>query len=459
MLPPNDRFKTSSLLFGLKIGIIGFLMLILMIPAHMIHSLIGERKNTQIQAVTDINKIWGKSQMIIGPILVIPYEETSIIKKETVVNTRFLYIFPDSLKMSGEISPSIRKLGIFESIVNKTSLQVSGNFAGTNQFPSGIRSSNILWKNSFITLSLSSLRSLQEDVTLKWDNTSLNVAYLKDMMSEKMENAWTPLKGESLYIPVDLSNTAQNSHDFSLELKFNSSEELSFTPTAVKMDVSLLSSWDSPRFFGDYPALHTISKKGFQADWQIRQEVGKDFDTLLDKITDNGQSRYDNHYNGIPTFGVELIKAVDVYQSANRSIKYAALFILLTFVAYFLFEVVLKLKIHPLQYLLVGCGLSLFYLMLLALSEHISFGVAYVLSSIGIVGLITGYSHSILKQGKRALLLGGLLSGLYIYLYILLRAEDFALLMGSLGLFIILGFIMFITRKINWYTLEKETNT
>ncbi len=195
-----------------------------------------------------------------------------------------------------------------------------------------------------------------------------------------------------------------------------------------------------------------ITEDGFTANWNVFY-FGRNFPQAFREIDrPNAQAEL-----GRSAFGVALFQPVDHYQKSNRAIKYAVLFIALTFLAFFLFEVIYKLKIHPLQYLLVGVAMSLFYLLFLSLSEHTEFLLSYIVAATATVGLITGYCSKVLGQRKRALVLGGFLTTLYAYLFVLLQNEDYSLLLGAIALFLVLSAVMYLTRNIDWYDLRLPT--
>jgi inner membrane protein len=235
-------------------------------------------------------------------------------------------------------------------------------------------------------------------------------------------------------------------------LRLNGSESVFFIPAGKTNGVSMSSSWGDPSFAGAYlPASRSVGAEGFQARWQVshlsrnypQQWKSEDVDFGLFREIVSGSA-----------FGVTLFLPVDHYHKTTRASKYAVLFIVLTFAAFFLFEILNRLRIHPFQYLLVGFAMSLFYLLLLSLSEHVGFLAAYASGSAVTIGLIVGYTYRLLAEKKRSALFTGLLALLYGCLYVLLQLEDFALLIGVLVLLVVLGLLMFITRKIDWYSVR-----
>ena len=234
---------------------------------------------------------------------------------------------------------------------------------------------------------------------------------------------------------------------FSTQLNLKGSEQLQFIPVGETTSVHLKSKWPSPSFNGAFlPATREITENGFTAAWSILHLnrnypqfwVGKQY-----KVSDS-------------SFGLKLVITADKYQKSIRISKYALVFIIFTFAAFFVSEIISKRRIHPIQYILVGLAVILFYVLLLAISEHLNFDVAYILSAVAITTIITGYSRGISKNNLFAVTVCGLLVFLYAYLYIVLQLEDYALIMGSIGLFVVLTTVMYITRKIDWYSLDKD---
>ncbi|HEX2879157.1 MAG TPA: cell envelope integrity protein CreD, partial [Polyangiaceae bacterium] len=244
-----------------------------------------------------------------------------------------------------------------------------------------------------------------------------------------------------VHVTADSSNKL--GYRFKLSMRLNGSGSMNFLPMGKETRVQLNSPWSGPSFAGAFlPRSSRVEKTGFSAEWHTLH--------LSRSFPQSWRGNEITSANWDPfAFGVELRLPVDRYQKTMRCAKYAILFIVLTFLVFFMNETLDRRRIHPLQYLLVGCAVCLFYLLLLAFTEHIAFGVAYAIAACGVVGLITAYGVAILSTRKRVVILGGMLSGLYIYLYTLLQMEDFALLMGSLGLFFILAAVMYLTRRLN----------
>jgi inner membrane protein len=288
------------------------------------------------------------------------------------------------------------------------------------------------------------MRAIQEVVKISWNGESREFdpgAAGKGVFESGIQ---VPVHGMK-------EGTAAQSYSFAFNLRLAGSKTLSFLPLGKDTEVSLHSTWNNPSFIGSYlPANREVSDQGFSAGWKVLH-LGRNYpqqwlDTEVKPDTIKESA-----------FGVSLLFPVETYQMTTRSAKYAILFILLTFVTFFFFEIFNKIRIHAVSYLLVGFAMCLFYLLLLSLSEHLDFSFSYLAAAVATVLLVTAYSLAVLKAGGRALLMGGVLAGLYGYLYILLQLQDYALLMGAVGLFFILALIIFITRKVNWYGLTSTS--
>ena len=242
-------------------------------------------------------------------------------------------------------------------------------------------------------------------------------------------------------------NLDGDSYDFSFSLELNGSIGAFFAPFGRDTQVKINSNWPSPSFQGNWlPTNRTVNGDGFEATWNMP--------FLSRNYSQNWKSS--SHLDQAATsslFGVNMISPVDHYRMSQRSVKYQILFLFLTFATLWLFEVLIEVRIHPVQYLLVGAGMCLFYLLELSLAEHAGFVLAYVIASAAIVALVTSYCAAVLKTSRRAVIVGVVVTLLYIYLYVLLMIQDYALLVGSIGLFVALAMIMFLTRKVDWYSL------
>ncbi len=437
---PTFTEKYSAIL---KVATISVLILLLIIPTAMIRSLITERKERQFDAINEVSSKWGGEQILTGPVLTIPYKTFEVDRLGQKVNmkTHNAFFLPEVLNISGTINPEIRYRGIFQIAVYNSKINFTGKFKSPDF--SDIKNENtiILWDESFISFGITDMRGIKETIKFSWNNQNV-VCEPGIQIKEMMNSGFTSRVS-------DLNNESVKSFDFSCDMSLNGSKKINFIPLGKETIVKMKSSWKDPCFDGAFlPDSRTINENGFEASWKVLQ-FNRNFP----------QKSYDKDLNfDSSAFGVSLLLPVDMYQITDRSVKYAILFITLTFVVFFFIEVLKKLKVHPIQYILVGLGLCLFYLLLLSLCEQISFGFAYLVASAGIIGLIGGYSRSVFKNNKLSLMLTAVLIVLYGFIYVLIQLQDYALLMGSLGLFMVLAVVMYLSRKINWYAID-ATNT
>ncbi|MCX6740439.1 MAG: cell envelope integrity protein CreD [Candidatus Parcubacteria bacterium] len=421
---------------SVKLVVIGCLILVLLIPTLMLYGLVYERKQRQSEAISEVSEKWGNAQTIVGPVISIPYLTFDKTKMSNIKG--FIYVLPDVLKVDGEIKPEILKRGIFEAAVYKSNLKISGQFKGISYSDLGISSENIQWHDAYISLGIPDMRGIKETIVMNFGSKELTFesgAKAKDLFESGVS---APL--------ILTAESAEQTFDFNLEVKINGSEYLYFSPLGKETQVSIKSDWPSPSFAGKFlPDSREVTAQGFTANWKVL-DLNRNFPQIWqDKAYDIDNAE----------FGVDLLIPADHYQKTQRSVKYAILVIFLTFLAYFFVEVIYKKRIHPFQYLLVGLALVIFYALLLSLAENINFNIAYLIASLATTLLISLYSRAIFKKNNMALVIGGILALLYIFMYVILQSEDYAFLMGSVFLFMILAVVMYISRNIKWYEDEQ----
>ncbi|PWJ40193.1 cell envelope integrity protein CreD [Sediminitomix flava] len=443
----NEKISNS---ISLRLLLIGFIMLILSWPIGSIMNLIEERSKRQEQATEEIHKKWGRSQHISAFILSIPYTEEEIITndknlKEKVIIDRVMYLLADDLLISGDTKTDKRARGIFEVPVYSSQLNIKGSFIGDEILKSGIPLEDIKWDDAKIHLGMSDFRGIKENLILKWG---------KDEVPFETADEHMPTSLTGMSCPVDISVFKEKGQriSFETELIFNGSSYLYFSPFGKNTKVEIKSDWLHPKFDGaHFPDQKEIGEDGFTASWKLIH-LNRTYPQLItSKIKDLHTS----------DFGVNFLTPLDEYQKSMRSAKYAMLIIALTFLVYFFIQVKNKVQIHPIQYGLVGFALCVFYILLVALSEHISFNFSYLIASTATVILISSYSRSIVKRFKLIRVLFGSILAVYWFVFGIIQSEDYALLMGSIGLFVVLGVVMFISKDVNWYnniaTEDQET--
>lgn len=418
-----------------KLLAIGFITLILLIPNAMIDDLIRERQFRQDEVIREVSQSWGGSQAIRGPLLSIPYSTWQTFEDGKRMETRHTaWFLPKKLNVDGNLKHEIRRRSIFDVVLYQAELRLAGEFEQPDFQSLHVNPEDVHWDEARLSTGISGMTGIKEIVTVDWAGEALQ------MEPGTSANSFLG-SGVSTEIPLSPDG---KTYSFSIPIKINGSENLSFDPVGKATTVNLRSDWHSPSFEGAFlPDSREISPDGFTAQWQV-----------LDLNRPYPQQWKDEDVNfGQYNLSVRLIKPVDEYLKNTRSAKYAILVIGLTFLLYFFFEVLQKLLIHPFQYLLVGLALTVFYLLLLSLSEHVGFNLAYLVSSLATIGLIAGYSFSVLKIKRLVFQLLLLLVAIYGFIFILLQLEDYALLAGSAGVFIALASVMWASRKIDWYNL------
>ena len=413
-----------------KLFSIGIIILLLLIPAFMIESVIRERQYTSESAITEVGSKWGLEQTITGPVITIPYN--TIIKDEKnnlITVTQYAHFLPEKLNVKGTASTENRHRGIYEVVVYKSKLNFNGTFLLPKMDELNIDSRNILWNDAFVEIGISDMKGINDNIELKMNDA-------KYLFNPGIASADIAASGVSTKIKLT-DSTRQFTYNFDLNL--NGSKMLYFVPLGKENNTELSSSYPTPSFDGSFiPDSRDVSDKGFNAKWKV-----------LHLNRNYPQQWISNSFNvASSAFGVNFLVAVDHYLKATRAAKYAILIIALTFMGFFFVEIINKTRIHPFQYILVGLAICIFYALLLAFSEHIGFNYAYILSAILVLGAIAYYSKYMFANTRTTLLLSSVLVIIYGFIYVIIQLEDYALLMGSIGLFIVLLVTMHLSRKI-----------
>jgi inner membrane protein len=428
-----------------KVLFIAFLILVLLIPLGMIEGLVTERAQVYDVARDDIGRSWGRAQTIGGPIFVVPFAHTRYVNGQATIVTDELYVLPEQLTISGRADAEQRRRGIYEVPVYTARLNFAGRFAPVT-LGSEYAELDVRWEQAVIALPLTDARPVREPILL----ASGNGTTLFEAGGARVAGF-----GPLLVAPYAALNLGPLTapQDFSFDLVLGGTEELKFLPLGDETRVTVSSTWASPSFVGAFlPSERTVDAGGFTAEWRVL-DLGRGYPSSW-RRSDAPPTTID-----ASAFGTALITPVGLHEAALRATKYGVLILGFTFVAYFLFELFAPLRLHALQYLLIGLANCVFYLLLLALAEHIGFGPAYVASAVAATALITSYSGAILRSLRRAAPIGALLTALYGYLYVTLKAEDYALLFGALGVFTALAAFMYLTRHIDWFDVTFGRST
>lgn len=452
----NNWVKSSVML---KLLTIGILILLLMIPASMLQNLVNERQSTRDDAVEEITSKWGENQTFGGAVITIPYtviQEDEKGKKSTVIE--YAHFLPESLNITGTLTPEKRYRGIYVVMLYNAQLHVQGFFKKPNVELLKIPKERFMFSEAFISFGLTDMKGIKEAIRLKVNGKDLE-------MNPGIETNDLFVSGVSS--PINLEADVLN---FEATINLNGSKRIDFLPFGKTTKVTIESPWGTPSFVGaSLPDERQVTDKGFKAVWNElhlnrnypQQGTGSFIGIAPNNSENYGQVLATAAYQDGTTakvsgelessFGVKLLLPVDEYQKTMRSTKYNLMFIIITFISFFFVEILNRKRLHPIQYLLVGFAICLFYVLLLAISEHLSFNWAYLIGCVTILTLITFYTQSVFKNGRITLIFNGILALLYGFFYSLLQLEDYSLLLGSVGLLIILSVVMYLTRNIDWY--------
>lgn len=422
---------------GFKAVTVGVIALLLMIPLVSLLGLISERAGLRAQAYTKVAEGWGGEAIVGGPMLVVPIEREVIEDGKTRKVRSHLHLLPATLDVNVQLKldPEPRYVGIYGVPVYLATVDITGRFD-----PSALQpllqepNTTYLWEQGRLRLPLSQVRSLREVRQARFADQDLVLGPAGPGMYSGVEAR------------LDLTRLMEGAERaFHFQTVVAGSRGLSVLPVGSKTSVTLQSDWPHPSFQGAFlPVEREISAAGFQARWQVL-ELNRSYGQAWEESADTAGLL------SASAFGVGLYQAVDVYQRGERAVKYAVLFIALTFLTFFAWEQLSAIRIHPLQYLLVGLALSVFYLLLIALCEHLAFAWAYLISALALVGLIGIYIAGAFGSRARGAFAGTTMGAMYGLLYMLLLSEDYALLMGAITLFVSLAAVMLVTRKIDWY--------
>jgi len=433
---------------SLKLLVIGIFVLILLIPSQMVQSLIAEREITRNQTISEIWKTWGDRQVLSGPVVSVPVVTAQkMANGSTEITTSHLHFLPDELFIDGEITPLVRYRSIYEAVLYSANLRIEGKFKPFSLAGLNVNPADIKWENAFVSFGISDMKGIKENIDLKWND----VVY---RMKPGVPVREIITGGVSL--PLAIDPAIPNS--FSFNLQINGSRLLTMLPYAAEMNVKLASTWNNPSFEGAFiPVEKNVNKNGFTATWKVlelnrnygQQGIGTFIDNgevLSNSVFEGDRINSDNNAGG---FGVNLLMPVDQYQRTTRAAKYGILFVILTFVTFFFFELLRKKYVHPLQYLIVGFAVMLFYLLLLSLAEYLLFDLAYGISALVVTLMVMLYAGAIFSNRRYGIIVGLILFMLYAYFYTLLQLQLYSLLFGSIGMAIMLSIIMVLTRNLH----------
>ena len=416
---------------GAKSILVGVLVIVFLLPLSLVQRIVDERRMTRDQAEESIIGPAGGKPSLFGPFLALPYD----LRKGKETFTGEVIVLADDISMECSFGTETRKRGIFSAPVLAAALEMKGTVSANmaivaDAAPAGAR---IHWDEARVAIELPDLRALGETPTITWKGGDLT-------LRPDAGDGRVYARAASARVSV----APGGSYAFSARLKLRGGRGLTFLEPSGAVRASLRGDWPNPSFRGFVsPTERTVSKEGFTAQWYL-PEGAQGWPRALDSKSPSLQK--------LPEagFGVELLDGIDSYDMSWRAVRYGLLFIIVPFAVLFLFEILSRSRIHPVQYILIGLANCLFYLLLLSLSELTGFAWAYILAALACSLLAGGYAAVALRS-RRGLLMLPALGLLYAYLYVALSSEDYALLIGSLGLLTILAAAMVATRKVDWY--------
>ncbi len=436
------RFTNS---IWIKIWLIVFICLLLLIPVGQVEDLIRERHRFSDQAKNEVTDKWSRKQSTGKVVLSVPIIQTrtKVDKEGKTVSYdhhSHVHFLPEQLSISADTTSHVKKRGLYTIPLYETKLVLEGTFSNLDQRVREFKNTKVIWKNAELNLGIDEVRGLKE-VVVQWDGSTLD----RTIGSMASGVSISAIKSE---IPETSDFKKDKSGKFHISVWMRGSEALEFLPFGVTTEVKMTSNWADPSFDGAFlPDTSAIGKSGFQSEWKV---LGLNRNLPKCWVGKRGLKNLMNKSR----FGVRFLMPLQTYQLNTRAVKYSFLFVALTFATMFFIEILYGLRFHPMHYTITGTGLCLFYLLLISISEHIGFALAYAGASgatiLTIVLYVLGVTHA--KKGAAIVLLQ--LSVLYGFLYVLLKQVDYALVVGSVGLWIVLAFIMYVTRHIDWFNIQ-----
>ncbi|MGB3106920.1 cell envelope integrity protein CreD [Sphingobacterium siyangense] len=473
----SSIFEKISNSTVLKLFVIFFLSLILLIPLALISDLIEERKNREQEVSDGITLNWGKDQVISSPVLAIPYRETIPLSAEKADKSnlreelKWIFVLPKTSNIATDITPQHLSRGIYNAVVYNSNITLEGSFDKISIEKLEVPHEQIDWKGSKLIFGIQDFKGLGKRPSLNWDGNELT--FDPDFNNLKLFT-------QNLVCPVSLDPQKTDSR-FKIKLNLKGSKSLNFLPLSDQTNIQAKGNWANPSFTGAFlPSKRNTETSNFSASWEIpsfnrklpQQWTGDarpiyQFDNKLANGNEDNEQKAaqtanttlasaNNLLDNTDMITINFLPDINNYQKTTRVAKYGILVIILTFTSLLFTEVIKKKRIHIIQYILIGAAMVLFYTLLLALSEHIGFNLAYLTASVATVMLIGSFIKSITKDQKSALLLSSILALFYLFIYILMQLRDYSLIAGTIGIFIILAILMRVSTKINWYQFDNS---
>ncbi|MGI9426010.1 MAG: cell envelope integrity protein CreD [Hyphomicrobiaceae bacterium] len=423
-----------------KFILVMVLILALTIPLLFAFLLVNEREKYAQQARNDVGQMWGSAQTIRGPYVVVPTTRVKEVRRgdtvERVTVREFAILLPEDLKIRGQVTSEVRRRGIFEIPVYRSVIRFDGKFIQPITRALTQANLEIQWGDAALVLTMNDVRGIKKTAELIIDNGAERQLFRGGVSADASGRT------QGIHVPITEAQ-AQNGFAFSFELHLNGSSAMRFVPAGGETEVTIKSDWPHPSFSGAFlPDQRDISDAGFSATWTIPRLARGQGQTIR-------QNRLDTLMQS-KSFGVDFYQPVRFYSLAERALKYALGFIGIIFLAVFVMEIQSRKRVHWIQYIFVGLALVIFYLVLIGTAEHIGFDLGYLAAATATSILVGSYFGTVVRSLSRGLSLTGVLAVIYGLLYLLLRVEDYAMLIGSIAAFTLLAIVMFATRDVDW---------
>ncbi len=439
-----------------------------MIPTTWIERIIKERQARAADVIREVSDKWSAGQTLSGPVLVIPFTKIEVLKRwdnnkqiEDIIESKHkAYFLPENFMVTGKVTPQKLRRGIFDVAVYESTIQLDAEFVTPDFSVWNIPDNQVHWQEAMLVNGISDLRGIDANPVIESGGNKFMAEPSSNTGIRINQFATSPVSKEDLavasenisltsgiIVPLNWKTREDFINRFSMNLSLKGSESLYFVPVGKSTQVNLSGPWPSPSFEGKLlPAERSVDDAGFTALWKVLS-FNRPF---AQKWIDTEQTL------GGSEFGVRLLIPADQYQKSMRTAKYDGLIIILAFTALFLVEITSKIKIHPFQYILIGIALIVYYTLLLSLSEQLGYNMAYVIASIATTILVGIYASTFLRRKPVTFLFTGLMTFFYIFIFVIIQAEDYSLLIGSVGLFLIISLLMYFSRNIKWYKESRE---
>ncbi len=469
-----DRITNSSLL---KMFIIFVLTLLMLIPMTLVNDLVSERKNREQEVSSEIALKWGRDQVVTAPVLAVPYHYLlGSIKldskgkevSETTVEEDWVFLLPNSNTIKTDIKPETLKRGIYNTVVYNADIELQGDFSGIKQSDLSIDLTSLKWEKAKLIFGIEDVKGLSTNpqVTFGGKNYPLNIS-----------NQTFKLFPNNMVADVPLANIEASKAAFTLKLELRGSKSINFLPLANQTNIEAKGTWNNPSFNGGYlPEERNVTEQVFEAKWGIpsfSRKLPMQWQGSNRRIYSfaganlSSESEYASSAEVSVDYSSEVATDMDMvqinflpeinnYQKINRVAKYGILIIVLTFASLFFTEIIKKQRIHMIQYILIGAAMVLFYSLLLAISEHLGFNVAYFIAAIATILLIASFVRMITKDSRTMFLFAGILALFYSFIFVLMQLRDYSLIVGTIGVFVILAVLMRVSAKINWFSFDRK---